>query len=920
MKEVEVIKAFITGIKNSHIKVIGVYKESLNLSLIGDQKKINFNLKDNKKNNSFVLDADIKNIKNIELFQNEIEILNIKNKVSKRIILKLKSFILDLFTDVIYEANDFIGINYVGISGVKKPVLEVSGTIIKDNYEFYLLSNEKKKKLKVSATGNDFYIKQPLDKNNKKLDLIVKINDKEYYVAKIKNKTSKRVAKKIRHGNLFNYYQLYYNDNMEFACISLNGIFHPQLSISGRIDNDNSKIIIKSLNKIINYNSKPVANKNEFFHYVNLDKNQKNIEVYLDKDLILKVKNKVYYRIINKISSVSKRIYKKILHVIYVIYRGARAAWKQYHFIIPPRLWKKYWLELKNKMKSSENSLFYNPDNIKEYNKWLKIFEKEEKDIETFKYNPLISILIPVYNIGKEYLSECIESILNQNYENFEICLVDDASKKEETLETLKFYEKKDKRIKVKYRQENGHISKTTNDALKMAEGEFIGLVDNDDLLAPNALYEVVKVLNENKKIDFVYSDEDKLNKEGERCYPHFKPDFSPDTLLSLNYICHFTVIRKKLVEDVGGFEVGLEGAQDHDLFLKVTEKTKNIYHIPKILYHWRMIEGSTASNLDNKSYANDKGKIAIENALKRRKILGHVEKDTPSTYYKVVYEFKKVPMVSIIIPTRDYAETLKSCVNSIYKKTTYKNFEIIIANNGSVEKSTFALFDKYKKEHSNFKVVDVNTEFNYSFINNYAIKQAKGEYIVLLNNDTEIITPEWLNIMVGYASQKHVGAVGAKLLYPDKTVQHAGVILGLGGVASHAYIGASRNDLGAYGRLRVPYNYSAVTAACLVVSRKKYDEVNGLEETLKVAYNDVDFNIKLLEKGYYNVFCPQVELTHFESKSRGFDTTTEKYKRFLKESDYMYNKWKNLLNNDKMYNKNFSKKGWFILDKKKGK
>ena len=449
-----------------------------------------------------------------------------------------------------------------------------------------------------------------------------------------------------------------------------------------------------------------------------------------------------------------------------------------------------------------------------------------------------------------------------------------------------------------------------------MAKGEFIALVDNDDLLSENALYEVVKVLNDNKKLDFIYSDEDKINLDGKRCDPHFKPDWSPDTLLSLNYICHLSVLRTKIVNEIGGFTVGLEGAQDHDLFLRFTEKTDRIYHIPKILYHWRMVEGSTSMTISNKSYATDKGKIAIENALKRRKIDAHVEKDEVSTYYRVVYNLKKEPKVSIIIPTKDYASTLEKCLKSLYSITSYKNYEVIVVNNNSIEKETFNLFDKYKQKYKNFRVLDANIEFNYSKINNMAVKESDAEYIVLLNNDTEIIQEDWLTIMVGYAMQPHVGAVGPKLLYPDTTVQHAGVILGLGGVASHAYIGSKRNSLGMYGRLRVPYDYSAVTAACLVVKKSKFEEVGCLEEDLKVAYNDVDFNIKLLKKGYYNVCVPQVELFHFESKSRGLDTTTEKYKRFLQESDYMYNKWKYEIENDKFYNDNFTKKYWFYLDK----
>lgn len=699
----------------------------------------------------------------------------------------------------------------------------------------------------------------------------------------------------------------------------IDGIINPILTIKGTIKKENYSFIVKADNKEIEYDVNIDSNKNDFTLTALLSKNTNKIEVYA---IINKKKYKILTKKTSKLRRTKNKFFYKIASILSILKaffvtlgKGIKFLWKEYHFLVPPRLWKKYAKDFISRVRSRGINLFYNPFNISDYNNWVKKHEKTEEYIEP-KYKPLISILIPVYNIDRKYLEECLESILNQTYTNFEICLVDDCSTKIETKEALKEYELKDKRIRVKYRKENGHISKATNDSLKMAKGEFVALVDNDDVLAPNALYEVVKVLNKDKKIDFIYSDEDKIDLKGRRCDPHFKPDWSPDTLLSLNYICHLAVLRTKIVNEIGGFNIGLEGAQDHDLFLRFTEKTDKIYHIQKILYHWRMVEGSTSLKISNKDYATDKGKIAIENALKRRKINGHVEKDEVSTYYRVVYDIKKEPKVSIIIPTKDYAETLETCLKSLYSVTEYKNYDVIVVNNNSVEKETFDLFDKYKKKYKNFKVLDANIEFNYSKINNMAVKESDADYIVLLNNDTEIIQKDWLKILAGYAMQPHVGAVGPKLLYPDTTVQHAGVILGLGGVASHAYIGSKRNDLGMYGRLRVPYDYSAVTAACLVISKKKFNEVGGLEEDLKVAYNDIDFNIKLLKKGYYNVCVPQVELFHFESKSRGLDTTSEKYKRFLKESDYMYNKWEKEINNDKFYNSNFAKKMWFYLDK----
>ena len=597
------------------------------------------------------------------------------------------------------------------------------------------------------------------------------------------------------------------------------------------------------------------------------------------------------------------------------IWRGTKSLWKKYHFIVPKEIWVKeakyLWGIIANR------SPLVNPMDVTKYNLWLDE-NKKEIEYKKLKYQPLISVLVPVYNVKGKYLRECIESVLRQSYENYELCLVDDASTDEETLAILKEYEDNEK-VKIKYRKTNGHISKATNDALKMAKGEFVALMDNDDMLTKDALYRIVENLNQNKKLDLIYSDEDKLNKNGTRCYPHFKPDWSPETLMSLNYICHLVVIRTDLVREVGGFKVGLEGAQDHDLLLKVTEKTNKIYHIPEVLYHWRMIEGSTALDLDNKDYASDKGKIAIEDALKRRGLKGTVEKDPISTYYRVIYKLDKEPKVSIIIPTKDLADTTEACLKSIYNKTTYQNFEVIVVNNRSEEKKTLDLFERYKKKYKNFRVVDADMEFNYSKINNLAVKKAKGKVVVLLNNDTEIITPEWLEMLVGYAVQPQIGAVGAKLLYPDNTVQHVGVVLGMGGVAGHSHLGEKRDDPGMYGRTRVPYDVGAVTAACLCIEKKKFEEVGGLEEKgLKVAFNDIDFNIKLLEKGYRNVILPMVELYHYESKSRGTDLTPGKKERFQSEVEFMQKKWGDKLLHDKYYNPNYSLDGSFMLDRKK--
>ena len=668
--------------------------------------------------------------------------------------------------------------------------------------------------------------------------------------------------------------------------------------------------------------------------YLQLSDKDYKIEIYLihddKRELICTRVNTLFKRIKSKIRTLLQKICEglskfktKIGLNIYAFGKEFKFIVKNYHCILTPSRLKESWQRIKQtKRNRAKNFGLINFFNQKEYLEWLAKVELPIEENPHFEYNPLISICIPVYNVERKYLSECIDSILNQTYENFEICLSNDCSTLLETIDTLNEYEQKDKRIKVYHRKENGHISRATNDALNMATGEFIGLMDNDDILARNALAECVKVLNENKNLDFIYTDEDKMDMNGLRCDPHFKSDYAPDTLLGSNYICHFEIIRKSLIDSIGGFRVGYEGAQDYDLFLRVLEQTtvEKVYHIPKILYHWRKIEGSTAATIDSKGYAVERGRMAVEDALKRRNINGTVSIHPKVPYYLVSYGYSKEPLVSIIIPTRDYADITENCLKSIFEKTTYQNFEVIIMNNNSEKKEAFELFNKYKQKYSNFRVIDANYEFNYSKINNQGVREAKGEYLVLLNNDTEIITPNWLEIMVGYAMQPHIGAVGAKLLYPDNTVQHAGIILGIGGIAQHCFIENPREDVGFYGRLSVPFNYSAVTAACLMISKEKYNEVNGLEETLQVAFNDVDFNLKLIDKGYYNICLNHVELYHHESKSRGDDTIdmkSEKYRRFVSEHDYMKDKWGYLLYSDRFYNPNLSLKKAFVLDKK---
>ena len=702
---------------------------------------------------------------------------------------------------------------------------------------------------------------------------------------------------------------------------SISGIRHPLLVLTGYIFKEEFDIVLLIDGKKFSYDFD--FNKyNKFFSIVTpIPNNSRVIEFYVvvgkEKYLVSRLNNSFLGRIVYKIKASFIKILKKVRKVSIVFGKGIAFAWKKHHFIIPPRYWGRYFKKFINKITGATSKLYYNPYDKEDYSAWFE----ENYVVEEYKkmeYEPLISIVIPVYNIERKYLVECLESILKQNYSNFEVCLADDNSTSEETINTLKEYEKRDKRIKVVYRKENGHISKATNSAIEIAKGEYIALMDDDDVITGDALYQFVKVLNKHPEADLIYSDEDKMEMNGMLSDPHFKPDYAPDTLLGGNYICHFSIYRKKIIDKIGGFRSDFVGAQDYDLVLRFVEQTEHIFHIPKILYHWRKIPGSTAVTIDNKEYAIENGRKAVEEALERRGLKGRVIAPIKSAHYIVEYDVIGSPMVSIIIPTKDRARMLDNCLKSIYNKSTYKNFEIIVVNNNSVKESTFKLFDRYKKKYDNFQVFDAKYKFNYSKLNNDAVKIAKGEYILLLNNDTEVITKNWIELMLGYAIQKHVGAVGAKLLYPDLTVQHGGIVLGIAGIAANVYSDVDSDSYGTFGRLLIPYDYSAVTAACLMVKKEKYESVKGLDEKLKVAYNDVDFNIKLLQKGYYNVFLPIVNLIHFESKSRGKDTTGEKSKRLQEESKYMIEKWGNKLKEDKFYNKNLSLNWWFLLDRRK--
>ena len=602
-----------------------------------------------------------------------------------------------------------------------------------------------------------------------------------------------------------------------------------------------------------------------------------------------------------KPSFLYRYVFSKFEKFIYLSKKAIYFAWYRHHFLIPPRVLIKYIRSFRVALKrgNTSSNLFTNQG---AYLKWLEE-QKEDIKVKKFKYEPMYSFIIPTYNVSRKLLSECLDSVLNQSYTNFEVCIADDCSSLNETIDTLHEYEKRDKRIRVTYRDKNGMISEASNTAIKMAKGEYIVLVDNDDTIEENSLYYITEVLNKDKTIDFIYSDEDKIDFKGKYMEPHFKPDYSPDTLMGVNYICHLSCIRKSLVDKVGGFRKEYDGSQDYDLFLRVLDLTDKVYHIERILYHWRQTATSTAGYLGNKSYAYVNGKKAIEDTLKRRGLRGEVLDNPRVSTYLVKY-YHDNPMVSIIIPMKDQSKVSKRCFDSIYNKMKYSNFEIIVIDNGSTLKETIDMLDEYKNSHDNFIVKRIESEFNYSYLNNEAVKIAKGEYLLFLNNDTEVIEEDFLDYMVGYASLDHVGCVGIKLLYPDKLVQHAGVVLGFGGVAGHIYVANSYYDNGLFGRLVMPYNYTAVTAACLLVKKSKFISVKGFDEKLKVALNDVDLNLKMLDKGYYNVCLSNVEMIHYESKSRGYEASKSKHERFLKEQEYMKKKWGNVLDRDKYFSK----------------
>lgn len=569
---------------------------------------------------------------------------------------------------------------------------------------------------------------------------------------------------------------------------------------------------------------------------------------------------------------------------------------------------KEFWVRLHERFEPEE--VPYGPW----YEQYIPTREELEKQRKKkWNYGPKISIIVPAYKTPEAFLRQLMDSLLAQTYANWELCIAN-ASPEDASMEyVLKEYAKKDSRILWKKLEENKGIAENTNEAFAMATGEFAGLLDHDDLLAPNALYEVAKALETEPDIDVVYTDEDKVRGDEvlEHFQPHLKPDFNIDLLRSNNYICHFFVVRKSLLEKTGGFRREYDGAQDYDFIFRCTQAAGKIHHIPEILYHWRTHQSSTADNPESKLYAFEAGKRAIEENLRQNGLIGEVSHTKDYGFYRVKYPVQGEPLVSIIIPNKDAKEDLEKCIQSILEKSSYTNYEILIVENNSTGEEIFSYY-KELSENSRIRLLRWKREFNYSAINNYGAKKAKGDYLLFLNNDTEVISPDWIEEMLGFCQRPDTGIVGARLYFGNNTVQHAGTVIGIGGIAGHMFTDMPRERSGYMHKAAIIQDLSAVTAACMMVKRQVFDEVQGFEEQLSVAFNDVDFCLRVREKQYLVVYDPYVELYHYESKSRGAEDSKEKVRRFQSEIEFMRCRWETLLKKgDPYYNKNLSLVKW---------
>jgi len=553
------------------------------------------------------------------------------------------------------------------------------------------------------------------------------------------------------------------------------------------------------------------------------------------------------------------------------------------------------------------------------YQDWVRWYDQlDEADIraieariEAMKTRPMFSVVMPVYNPPHDFLRQAIESVQAQIYPDWELCIANDKSPDPEITRILDAFAADDPRIKVVHREENGHISRASNSALEIASGDFVALLDHDDVLSRHALYMVAEELQHHRDAEVIYSDEDKLDQDGIRTAPYFKPDFNWELFRGQNFVSHLGVYKRELLTEIGGFRVGFEGSQDYDLALRAIEHCgpDKVRHIPHILYHWRILEGSVAMASDEKDYAHERALKAVREHLSRYGLTAEVQEIAHGRYRRVIHALPEpAPRVSIIVPTRDRLDLLRVAVESLIEKTEYPDYEIIIVDNGSEERETLAWLDATAEAHDFVTVLRDEGPFNYSRLNNRAIAQASGAMILLLNNDTEVIDGGWLTEMVGHACQPDVGAVGAKLYYTDGRVQHAGVVIGLGGIAGHIFRMAEPDDPCYFAQAMLARSFSAATAACLLVRRDVFDAVDGLDEThLGVAFNDVDLCLKIVESGKRVVWTPFAELKHHESASRGEDNDHRKRARFQREIDYMKARWAPIIRSDPYYNPNLS-------------
>ena len=567
-------------------------------------------------------------------------------------------------------------------------------------------------------------------------------------------------------------------------------------------------------------------------------------------------------------------------------------------------------------------------DNDYDYGEWYSLTrpapeELERQRKETWDNGPVFSVVIPLYKTPERYLREMLDSIAAQTYPNWELCLADGSPQGQDVYRIVKKYMDKDSRIRYERLGKNGGISDNTNAAIAMASGDYIVLADHDDAMTEDALYECARAAVEHPDCQVIYSDEDKMDMDGGALFdPHFKPDFNPDLLTSVNYICHQFVVKRELVDRVGGLRREFDGAQDYDFIFRCTEAARGVWHIPKVLYHWRCHQESTASNPQSKLYAFEAGARAIMDHYRRVGIAAEkVEKGVDYGIYHTVFKIQDTPKVSVIIPNKDHHEDLDLCMRAILTRGTYKNVEFVVVENNSTQKATFEYYESIQREFPQVRVVVWEREFNYSAINNFGVHHASGEYLLFLNNDTELIAENFIEEMLGFCQREDVGAVGARLLYQDDTIQHAGVVIGFGGIAGHTFIGLHKAENSYFHRAMCAQDYSAVTAACMMSKKSVFEKAGGFSEDLAVAFNDIDYCMKVRSLGKVVVYAPYAVLYHYESKSRGLEDTPEKVDRFNREVARFAKKWPDILREgDPYYNPNLTlrKSNFALRDLKK--